>query len=249
MARCSSSSNHGGGAYTPVTLLSFNGGNDGAFPFAGLIADAAGDLFGTTATGGAIRLWHGVRARQPRRRRLHAGHAAQLQRHERGETVVRSVRQRRRGPLRHATCGVVGLARCSSSSNHGGGASTPHDGVSFIGYLGESECRSDRRRRRGFLRHDSSVGACGVGTVFELVRPLRQRHTPTRCSASTAPNGRIRIAGLNADAAGDLFGTTADGGADGDGTVFELVNHGGGPTRRSRCSPSTAPTGRIRMPV
>ena len=36
--------NNGGGVYTPVTLLSFNGG-DGEF--AGrLIADAAGDLFG-----------------------------------------------------------------------------------------------------------------------------------------------------------------------------------------------------------
>ena len=44
--------NNGGGAYTPVTLLSFNGA-DGADPYAGLIADAAGDLFGTTASGGA----------------------------------------------------------------------------------------------------------------------------------------------------------------------------------------------------
>ncbi len=38
-------------SYTPVTLLSFNGAN-GALPFAGLIADAAGDLFGTTFTDG-----------------------------------------------------------------------------------------------------------------------------------------------------------------------------------------------------
>jgi hypothetical protein len=44
--------NHGGGAYTPVTLLNFNGA-DGAKPYAGLIADAAGDLFGTTYSGGA----------------------------------------------------------------------------------------------------------------------------------------------------------------------------------------------------
>ena len=43
--------NHGGGNYTPVTLLSFNYTN-GANPYAGLIADAAGDLFGTTSSGG-----------------------------------------------------------------------------------------------------------------------------------------------------------------------------------------------------
>jgi hypothetical protein len=39
--------NNGGGSYTPVTLVSFNGTN-GANPFAALIADAAGDLFDTT---------------------------------------------------------------------------------------------------------------------------------------------------------------------------------------------------------
>ena len=35
-----------------TTLVSFNG-TDGAAPFAGLIADAHGDLFGTTNVGGA----------------------------------------------------------------------------------------------------------------------------------------------------------------------------------------------------
>ena len=34
-------------------LYSFTGGGDGALPFAGLIADAAGNLYGTTAGGGA----------------------------------------------------------------------------------------------------------------------------------------------------------------------------------------------------
>ena len=42
----------GGYATTPTTLVSFNGG-DGANPQAGLITDAAGDLFGTTGSGGA----------------------------------------------------------------------------------------------------------------------------------------------------------------------------------------------------
>jgi hypothetical protein len=36
----------------PTTLVSFNG-SDGSAPFAGLLADAAGDLFGTTYAGGA----------------------------------------------------------------------------------------------------------------------------------------------------------------------------------------------------
>jgi hypothetical protein len=40
-----------GYASTPTTLVSFNGTN-GSQPYAGLIVDAHGDLFGTTAYGG-----------------------------------------------------------------------------------------------------------------------------------------------------------------------------------------------------
>jgi uncharacterized repeat protein (TIGR03803 family) len=39
-------------ASTPITLVSFNSSN-GYGPYAGLIIDAAGDLFGTTSQGGA----------------------------------------------------------------------------------------------------------------------------------------------------------------------------------------------------
>ena len=42
-----------GYASTPITLVTFNGAGNGATPGASLIADAAGDLFGTTESGGA----------------------------------------------------------------------------------------------------------------------------------------------------------------------------------------------------
>jgi hypothetical protein len=41
-----------GGAWTETVLHSFTGGSDGANPFAGLIFDASGALYGTTAQGG-----------------------------------------------------------------------------------------------------------------------------------------------------------------------------------------------------
>jgi len=111
--------NHGGGAYTPVTLLSFNG-TDGAYPYSGLIADAAGDLFGTTSGGGAP----------------------------------------------------------------------------------------------------------GRGTVFELVNH-GGAYTPTTLLSFNGTNGAVPYAGLIADAAGDLFGTTfTDGPAGGNGTVFEITDSG-----------------------
>ncbi len=43
-------------------------------------------------------------------------------------------------------------------------------------------------------------------------------------------DGDTPLAGLIADAKGDLFGTTLYGGANGDGTVFELVKTGSGYT-------------------
>jgi uncharacterized repeat protein (TIGR03803 family) len=39
-------------------------------------------------------------------------------------------------------------------------------------------------------------------------------------------NGNSPYGGLIADSNGDLFGTTQAGGANGDGTVFEIVNTG-----------------------
>jgi hypothetical protein len=110
----------GGYASTPTTLASFNGTN-GAYPTAGLIADANGNLFGTT---------------------------------------------------------------------YGGGAN-------------------------------------GYGTVFEIVKTASGfANTPTTLVSFNGSNGAGPIAGLIADAKGDLFGTTAFGGAGGVGTVFEIAGSG-----------------------
>ncbi len=53
----------GGDASTPTTLASFDG-TDGEFPEGGLIADVAGDLFGTTGSGGAYAILVAMLARR-----------------------------------------------------------------------------------------------------------------------------------------------------------------------------------------
>ncbi len=72
-------------------------------------------------------------------------------------------------------------------------------------------------------------GTYGDGTVFEL--------TPTGgggwtekvlYSFGNTTDGAIPVAGLIFDAAGNLYGTTIEGGTHGDGTVFELTPTGGG---------------------
>ena len=150
-----------------TTPSSFNGA-DGAFPYAGLIADAAGDLFGTTKSGGAdgdgavfelVNNGGGA----------YAGHASQLQRRKRDQPVFRSDRGRRRRSLRYD------------------------------------------RIRRGRRWHGVRAGNNGGGA-----------YTPVTLLSFNGSNGAYPRAGLIADAAGDLFGTTYESAPYGDGTVFEL---------------------------
>jgi hypothetical protein len=73
-------------------------------------------------------------------------------------------------------------------------------------------------------------GANGFGTVFEIAKTAHgQASTPTTLVNFNGTDGRAPIGGLIADAHGDLFGTTQNGGAvptneaRGAGTVFEIA--------------------------
>jgi uncharacterized repeat protein (TIGR03803 family) len=63
------------------------------------------------------------------------------------------------------------------------------------------------------------------GTVFELVNN-NGTYTLNTLVNFTGNNGSAPVAGLIADANGDLFGTTQAGGPNNDGTVFEITNSG-----------------------
>ncbi len=63
-------------------------------------------------------------------------------------------------------------------------------------------------------------GSGNLGTVFEL--PVGGSAPVTLASFNYA-DGAQPMAGLIADAAGYLYGTTASGGTSGDGTVFEVL--------------------------
>ena len=70
-------------------------------------------------------------------------------------------------------------------------------------------------------------GAYGLGTVFEIAKTATgYANTPTTLVGFNGANGANPLGSLIADAKGDLFGTTPGGGANNDGTVFEIVKTG-----------------------
>lgn len=71
--------------------------------------------------------------------------------------------------------------------------------------------------------------ACGLsscGTVFELVK-TSDSYSERVLYQFTGADGAVPQAGLIMDASANIFGTTSQGGAYGNGTVFELVNSSG----------------------
>jgi len=74
----------------------------------------------------------------------------------------------------------------------------------------------------------SGLGLSGCGTVFEVNASGTETVLYSFCPQSGCADGQWPFAGLVRDAAGNLYGTTYEGGASGYGTVFELTPQQGG---------------------
>ena len=175
----------GGYASTPTVLVRFNGTN-GYYPVASLIADAKGNLFGTTSYGGTSSYG---------------------------------------GPY-----GDVGLGTVFEIVKTAGGyASTPTVLVSFNGTNGKWPKGSLIADANGNLFGTTAYGGTnGKGTVFEIVK-TGDGYASTPTVLVNFDTAATPFGSLIADAAGNLFGTTREGGmtsaggADDKGTVFEIV--------------------------
>ncbi len=151
-----------------TTLAAFTGAN-GENPYGTVISDAAGDLFGTTAHGGPG-----------------------------GEGTVFEIAK--------STGALTTLA-------------------TFTGVNGATPAGTLTLDAEGDLfGTTANNGAGGDGTVFEIVKSTGQL---TTLANFTGANGGSPERGVTIDAAGDLFGTTYSGGADDEGTVFEIVKSTG----------------------
>jgi len=169
-----------GGGWTETVLHNFGRPSDGYYPCAGLVMDAAGNLYGTTSWGGI----HGETS----------GTIFELSPREGGawaETVLHNFGNGHDGTLPHA-----GLIFDAAGNLYG------------TTYLG---------------------GLYGDGTVFEL-SPLQGGGWTESVlhSFGSGTDGMEPLGSLILDSSGNLYGTTAYGGAHNGGIIFELSPQQGG---------------------
>ena len=166
------------GSYTERTLYSFAGSSDGAYPQAGLVMDSAGNLYGTTTSGGGTS---------------NAGTVFELV--NSGGSYTEQV-----------------LHSFPSSTG---------DGVSPLAPLVIDASGN-------LYGTTVSGGAQSAGTVFELVNSSGTFTEKILYSfLGGTGDGGNPYGPVTFDSAGNLYGTTVDGGVSGGGTVFKLTNNSG----------------------
>ena len=225
----------GGGNWTETLLYSFgtNGQNDGIGPEGGLILDAAGNLYGTTVTGGTYQCGD-----------QGCGTVFELTPARGGgwtETVLHNFGNGTDGYWPYAGLILDAAGNLYSTTRAGG---TYGNGTVFKlspnGSRGWTEtvlhsfgAGTDGEQLYTGLIFDaagnlygttSGGGTYGNGTVFELT----PAGTETLLHSFNGTDGWLPSAGLIFDAAGNLYGTTTYGGTDGSGTAFKLSPGEGG---------------------
>ena len=197
-------------------LHSFSGGPDGGYPYAGLILDAAGNLYGTADAGGAHN--YGAVFKVP------AGGT---------EGVLYSFT----GTGGDGVNPLAGLVRDGAGTLYGTTASGGASGLGTVFKLSaggaETVLHSFRGGADGEYPEAGLVqdgvsnlygttyagGASGFGTVFKIDAT---GNDTVLYSFRGGADGEYPAAGLVQDAAGNLYGTTNSGGASGDGIVFKI---------------------------
>jgi uncharacterized repeat protein (TIGR03803 family) len=199
---------------------------DGSLPGAGVTLDAAGNLYGTTINGGAP---HSVGGGTVYKLTYNSGAWSEtVLASSRGGSAKGSVPL---GDLRidlgylYGTTsfggvdGGGGVFKLSSITGSGGG-------VFFD--TGSEGCYPTAgvtldHQRNVLYGTASQCGQGGGGTVF-TVDPSRQLTVLySLCSQSACADGANPLGALIEDTSGNLYGTTENGGAAGDGVVFEVI--------------------------
>ncbi|HXM22466.1 MAG TPA: choice-of-anchor tandem repeat GloVer-containing protein [Terriglobales bacterium] len=239
------------GSWTESILYSFTGGADGAVPFAGLIFDQAGNLYGTTVEGGGSTNSACSNG---------CGTVFKLTAKSDGswtESVLHSfclLDACRDG----ATPFIAGLifdqtGNLYGTTEHGGNLSQCNG--NGCGVVFQLTPNADGSWTENILHRFSSInsywgvfpldslifdgsgnlygtaefgGAAGGGVVFQLTPNADGSWREKVLHSFTGRDGSVPYASLIFDHSGNLYGTTFEGGAGGAGVVFKLTPNSNG---------------------
>src|ERR1039458_9489584 len=235
-------------AQTLTTLYSFcsqSGCPDGAGPYAGLVQATNGGLYGTTYNGGT-------------------NSAGTIFKITPGGTLTTLYSFCSQTNCTDGTGPQAGLVQAANEdlygTTQGGGANsagtifkiTPGGTLpTLYSFCPQTNCTDGGGPQAGLVQAANRdlygttqySGANGYGTVFKTTPGGTLTTLYSFCSQSGCTDGYYPYAGLVQAANRDLYGTTAAGGANGDGTVFKITPSGTLTTLYSFCSQSACTDG------
>lgn len=215
------------GSYTESIVYSFTGGSDGGYPFAGLVRDSAGNLYGATTAGD---FGSTIFKLSPN---VSGGYDF---------SVLHTFTQATEGDVIYGTLLLDAAGNLYGTTFSGGinGGGTvfklaPDGNLSVLHTFGSDP--SDGGNSWCALVMDSSGnlfgtteggGAHGHGTVFKLTPDGNGGYNESvlHSFASGNTDGEAPYAGVTLDSQGNLFGITTAGGIGGHGAVFKLRPNG-----------------------
>jgi uncharacterized repeat protein (TIGR03803 family) len=213
---------------------------DGENPKAGLVLDGAGNLYGTASNGGA-NLFYGAVFKLDTTNQEKVLHSFCSTTNSSGACTdgnlpLAALIQDAAGNLYGTTSAGGANANISSGQgtvfelDHTGHYSVLYNFCSVSGCAdGSAPTTSVIRDAAGNLFGTTSTGAItgSFGTVYELDTTLHETVLHNFCANGNCTDGELPSGGLFLDSAGNLYGTTVNGGSSGPsstgGTIFELT--------------------------
>jgi uncharacterized repeat protein (TIGR03803 family) len=208
---------------TETVLHNFTGGSDGVDPVGGLLLDAAGNLYGTTAQGGTFNC--GILFRLSPAGKETILHSFTGATNDGKYPTYTSV-------VMDALGSLYGVTEEGGSTNHGVVYKLTKTGkftilYSFAGGTTDG-CNAIgipfRDTYGNIYGTTSSCGASGLGTVWKLTSAGTE--TVLHSFAGGTLDGEYPLAGVVKDANGNLYGSTETGGSANLGTVYKVTQKG-----------------------